>query len=113
MYLQLSDSVEINKNSYRSNDILARSEASVGAKIENYIKSHDVTFKFPIVDSEVTVDARNLDSDSLDVKLKFNSATGAVEGKNYLSQISNIISAIMFVRAVWNFIASFSGLVQF
>lgn len=104
--------MEINKNSYRSNDISARSESSVGDKIENFIKSHDVTFKFPMVDSEVTVDARNLDSDSMDVKLRFNTGTEVVEGKNYFSQISSIISTIMFIRAVWNFIASFTGLFQ-
>ncbi|XP_044755182.1 uncharacterized protein LOC123314128 [Coccinella septempunctata] len=98
---KLSDSVEINKNSYRSNDISARSEASVGDKIENYIKSHDVTFKFPALDSEVTVDARNLDSDSLDVKLRFNSGTEVVEArKSKLKKILFPILTFVLLKAI-------------
>lgn len=46
--------------------------------VEEYLKSHDVTFKLPIVDSKVTLGARNLDNDELDVKLNF--SKGEVQG---------------------------------
>lgn len=69
--LQLTDDVEINRNSYRSNDVSARSEMGFEETVEEYLKSHDVTFKLPLVDSKITLGARSLDNDELDVKVKF------------------------------------------
>ncbi|KAK9890828.1 hypothetical protein WA026_012174 [Henosepilachna vigintioctopunctata] len=98
---KISDSVQVNRNDYRSNDVSARSQESIADKVENYIKSHDVTFKFPIVDSEVTVGARNLDSDSLDVKLRFNSGTEVVEArKSKLKKILFPILTFVLLKAI-------------
>ncbi|KAL3267848.1 hypothetical protein HHI36_006989 [Cryptolaemus montrouzieri] len=97
---KLSDTVEVNQNGYRSNDITSRSEQSIGDKIENYIKSHDVTFKFPIVDSEVTVDARNLDSDSLDIKWNFNSGNEVEARKSKLKKILFPILTFVLLKAI-------------
>lgn len=48
--------------------------------IEEYLKSHDVTFKLPIVGSKVTLGARNLDNEEVDLKVSF--SEGEVQGKS-------------------------------
>lgn len=69
--LQLSENVEINRNSYRSNDVSARSENGLEENVEEYIKSHDATFTLPIAGTKVTLGARNLDNDEIDLKVSF------------------------------------------
>lgn len=66
--------VEINRNSYRANEITSRSDASLEDHVENYLKTHDATFKLPILGSSVTLGARNLDQDELDLNVKFSTA---------------------------------------
>lgn len=75
----MSDNVEINRNSYRSNDVSARSENGLEGNVEEYIKSHDATFTLPIAGAKVTLGARNLDNDEIDLKVSF--SEGDVQGK--------------------------------
>ncbi|KAL1498047.1 hypothetical protein ABEB36_008907 [Hypothenemus hampei] len=67
---QILDDVKVFKNSHRSNEISSRSNAAYEDRIENYIKSHDVEFKLPVIGS-VTVQARSLDIDELNFKVNF------------------------------------------
>ncbi|KAK9692582.1 Protein of unknown function (DUF1676) [Popillia japonica] len=71
---KLSDNVEINRNSYRSNEITSRSDVNLEDKIDEYVKSHDFNFKLPF-GSSVTLDAKNLDLDQLNLKLSFSDST--------------------------------------
>lgn len=75
--LQLSEAVEITRNSYRANEVSARGDGSIENNVEEYIKSHDATFKLPAVGS-VTLAARNLDNDEIDFKINF--GNGVQEG---------------------------------
>lgn len=75
----MSDHVEISRNSYRSNDVSARSENGLEENVEEYIKSHDATFTLPIAGTKVTLGARNLDSDEIDLKVSF--SEGEVQGE--------------------------------
>lgn len=73
---QLSDYIQIAKN---GNEVTGRSDDSIETSVEDFIKSHDVTFKLPVIGSTLTFAARNLDQDEVDVKFRFND--GQVEGK--------------------------------
>lgn len=63
--------MEVKRNN-NDNVVVGRSSESLEENIENYVKTHDVTFKLPVIGS-VTLGARNLDSDELDLKLDFKS----------------------------------------
>lgn len=52
------------------------------AKLEQYVKSHQVSFEVPLTGSTVTLGGRNLDNDELDLKVKLNSIS-ELEGKIY------------------------------
>lgn len=69
--------MEVSRNSYNGNEVTSRSENSIEDNVEEYIKKHDVTFKLPL-ESKITLGARNLDSDEVDLKLNFG---GEVEGQ--------------------------------
>lgn len=88
-FFQISDDVEVIRNEYRANEVSARSEQSLEDKVQEYIQSHDVTFKLPF-ESEVTLGARNLDSDELNLKLKFSE-----EARGKKSKLKKIIVPIM------------------
>lgn len=77
---QISDNVEVVRNEYRANEVVARGEQSLEDNVKEYIQSHDVTFKLPLGESTVSVGTRNLDSDELDIKLKFSESSGVQEG---------------------------------
>ena len=89
---QVSDDVEINRNSYRSNEVTSRSEMTLDKTIEEYVKSHDVTFNLPMLESKVTLGARNLDDDELDVKLSFSDSS---EGRRRKSKLKKIFVPIL------------------
>lgn len=57
-----------------------RSIETLEDKLEKYVKDHDVAFDVPIIGSRVTVGARNLDSDEVDLKINFSSGSD-LEGK--------------------------------
>lgn len=61
------------RNSYSLNDVTSRSEDSIEDHIENYLKTHDVTFNLPIFDTKIALGARNLDNEELDLKVNFGS----------------------------------------
>ncbi|KAL3267846.1 hypothetical protein HHI36_006987 [Cryptolaemus montrouzieri] len=88
---QLGDFLEISKNKYQPQQS-ARS-SSVEGNVENYLKSHDVTIKFPGVGSAVTVEGRNLDKNEVNLKLSLNH--GGVEARK--SKLKKIIGPILIV----------------
>lgn len=69
------------RNDYQTNEVEGRSDNSLEATVEEYIKTHDVTFKLPIVGSTLTFAGRNLDQNEVDLKVNFNDGS-QVEGKN-------------------------------
>lgn len=85
-YFQISDDVEVNRNDNTDEEFTGRSDISYTDKIENYIKTHDVTFKLPV--GLIKVGARNLDNNELDVKLKFNEARDDEQGKNDILMVT-------------------------
>ncbi|RZC37777.1 uncharacterized protein BDFB_010887 [Asbolus verrucosus] len=89
---QISESVEVKRNSYTPNEITSRSESSIESNVEEYIKSHDVTFNLPI-GPKLTLGARNLDNDEIDLKLNFGSEAQARKSK--LKKI--VIPILVFV----------------
>lgn len=49
--------------------------------VEQYIESHDVTFKVPLAGAKVTVSPKNINEDELNLKIKFApEGRSAVEG---------------------------------
>ncbi|XP_063919187.1 uncharacterized protein LOC135134436 [Zophobas morio] len=84
----IGDDVEVSRNSYQPNEITSRSENSIEDTVEEYMKSHDVTFNLP--GTKVTVGARNLDSEELDFKVNFG---GEVEARK--SKLKKVIVPIL------------------
>lgn len=68
-----------------------RSDASLEDNIEEYLQSHDVTFKLPVEGSSVTVGARNLDQDELDLKFRFSESGNGVQEGNTCRLLKNKI----------------------
>lgn len=65
------------RNSNRWDEVSARA-SGLEDRVEMYLKTHDVRFKLP-VGGELTLGARNMDYDQLDLSLNFGSK-GSVEG---------------------------------
>lgn len=91
--------MEVTRNA-RSNEInSARSSVSTWEeRIENYIQTHDVTFKLPLVDSKVTLGARNLDQDEVDLKVNFGGEVQARKSK--LKKIFIPILVFVLLKAI-------------
>nr|CAI5852280.1 unnamed protein product [Callosobruchus analis] len=66
---KVSEDVEVSRNDETLSEVNQRS-LDLERKIENYVKTHDLTFKLPI-GGKITMGARNLDNDELDVTWKF------------------------------------------
>ncbi|XP_022917873.1 uncharacterized protein [Onthophagus taurus] len=96
---RISDHVTINRNTYRSNEIEARS-SSFDEKIENYMKSHDVTFDLPLVNSKITLEGRNLDEDELNLKLSFSNPNEVQARKSKLKKIFVPILVFILLKAM-------------
>ncbi|XP_017770569.1 PREDICTED: uncharacterized protein LOC108558233 [Nicrophorus vespilloides] len=94
---KLSEDVEITRNG-RSNEITSRGSSSLEESVENYIQSHDVTFNLPIVGSSVTLGARNLDNDEVDLKMKFSGVEEARKSK--LKKIFIPILVFVLLKAI-------------
>ncbi|XP_060529019.1 uncharacterized protein LOC132703654 [Cylas formicarius] len=94
---EIGDDVKVTKNSYRSTEVTSRSGGDYEDKIENYIKSHDVTFNLPVVGS-VTMGARNLDGDELDFKFNFGGVEEARKSK--LKKIFIPILVFVLLKAI-------------
>ncbi|RZC39805.1 uncharacterized protein BDFB_012022, partial [Asbolus verrucosus] len=95
----LSDYIEITRNSYQNRE--AKNANSLEDTIEEYMKSHDVNFKLPIVGSTLTFAARNLDNDEVDVKLRFNSGSQVeARKKSKLKKIFVPIFVFILIKAM-------------
>ncbi|CAK1594598.1 unnamed protein product [Parnassius mnemosyne] len=91
---QISEAVEVTKND-AGNDVTGRSSGDFFDSIENYIQSHDVTFKLPIADTKVTVSPRNLDNDELSLNIKFNKEGARSVGEARKAKLKKIIVPIL------------------
>ncbi|XP_044271485.1 uncharacterized protein LOC123015676 [Tribolium madens] len=88
---QISEGVEVTRN---NNEVVtSRSENSIEDNIEGFIKTHDVKIDAPLFGTKVTLGARNLDSDEIDLKLNFGSPVEARKSK--LKKI--VIPILVFV----------------
>ncbi|KAF7279540.1 hypothetical protein GWI33_007059 [Rhynchophorus ferrugineus] len=95
--LQVGGDVEITRtaSSGRSSDV------SFTDFIENYVKSHDVSFKIPFVGSTVTLGGRNLDNEELSFKLKFDSGSQVqARKKSKIKKIFVPILAFILLKAM-------------
>lgn len=92
--------MEISRNSYRSNDVSGRSEQGIEDHVEEYIKSHDATFALPIAGARVTLGARNLDSDEVDLKVSFGEGRSAEARKSKLKKIFIPILVFVLLKAM-------------
>ncbi|KXJ68145.1 hypothetical protein RP20_CCG005446 [Aedes albopictus] len=90
---QLTDDVEVHGNGYAG--LGARSSNGVLDNVEQYLKSHDVTFKLPVADAKVTVSPRNIDNEELSLTFSFPKTSGrsAVEARK--SKLKKIVIPIM------------------
>ncbi|XP_063919168.1 uncharacterized protein LOC135134414 [Zophobas morio] len=86
---QISDFVEIKRNDAVSRE--ARSN-SLEDTVEDYMKTHDFTFKLPYIGSTLTFAGRNLDQDEVDVKLRFED--GQVDARKKKSKLKKIFVPI-------------------
>nr|CAH7742904.1 unnamed protein product [Callosobruchus chinensis] len=68
-YFQFSD-IEVSRNNHQLSETTARSEDSIEAGVEDFLKTHDVTFKVPQL-GDVKVDSRSLDNEEINLKLNF------------------------------------------
>lgn len=57
-----------------------RSNNSLEGKLEQYVKSHQISFEVPLTGSTVTLGGKNLDNDELDLTIKLESKS-ELEGK--------------------------------
>ncbi|KAG5893950.1 hypothetical protein JTB14_009697 [Gonioctena quinquepunctata] len=95
---QVSEDVEVKRNDAEESEVSGRSGDYEG-RIEKYIKTHDVTFKVPVVGT-VRLGARNLDSDELDFSLQFG-GKGVEEGrKSKLKKIFIPILVFVLLKAI-------------
>ncbi|KAF2893999.1 hypothetical protein ILUMI_12177 [Ignelater luminosus] len=99
---QITENVEVTRNSFRGNEVSGRSDASLEENIQEYLQSHDVTFKFPVEGSSVTVGARNLDQDELDLKFRFSESGNGVQEarKSKLKKIIIPIFIFILLKAI-------------
>lgn len=68
------------RNAAPVNEVSGRSDGDFLDTIESYIRSHDVSFKLPIVGGEVTVQPRHLDQDEFNVNVKLNDSADEAKG---------------------------------
>lgn len=69
---QLTDDISVVRNTAPLNEVSGRSDGDFFDNVESYIRSHDVTFKLPIVGGAVTVQPRNLDQAEFNLNIKLN-----------------------------------------
>lgn len=91
-YLQVSETVEVTRNSYPVEEVSARGEASFLDNVQTYINSHDVTFKLPL-ESSVKVSTRNIDDDQLSFDVKFGQGRAIEEARK--SKLKKVVIPIL------------------
>ncbi|XP_063989583.1 uncharacterized protein LOC135168901 [Diachasmimorpha longicaudata] len=89
---KVSDSVEVTRNSQPVEETAARSEASFLDTVQNYLVSHDVTFKLPL-ESAVKVSARNIEDDQISFDVKFGQGRAVEEARK--SKLKKVIIPIL------------------
>lgn len=89
---QVSESVEVTRNSQPIEEIAARSETSFLDTVQNYLVSHDVTFKLPL-ESAVKVSARNIDNDQITFDVQFGQGRAVEEARK--SKLKKVIIPIL------------------
>ncbi|VEN50392.1 unnamed protein product [Callosobruchus maculatus] len=86
---KVSEDVEVSRNDKPMDEVSQRS-LDLESKVENYVKTHDVTFKLP-VGGKITMGARNLDNDELDVTWKFEDRS--IEARQWIN--------LEMLRKIW------------
>ncbi|XP_043266918.1 uncharacterized protein [Venturia canescens] len=89
---KVSESVEVTRNTETVDEASARSDASFLDTMQNYLVSHDVTFKLPL-DSAVKVSARNIEDDQLTFDVKFGQGRAVEEARK--SKLKKVIIPIL------------------
>ncbi|EDS33690.1 osiris 19 [Culex quinquefasciatus] len=93
---QLTDDIEVHGNGFSGNGARSIGGGALDT-VEQYLKSHDVTFKLPVADAKVTVSPRNIDDEELTLTVRFpkaaNGARSAVEARK--SKLKKIVIPIM------------------
>ncbi|CAK9807944.1 hypothetical protein ANTQUA_LOCUS5397 [Anthophora quadrimaculata] len=89
---EVSETVEVTRNSNPVEEVSARSEASFLDNVQTYLSSHDVTFKLPL-DSSVKVSARNIDDDQLSFDVKFGQGRAVEEARK--SKLKKVVIPIL------------------
>ncbi|XP_034949905.1 uncharacterized protein Osi19 [Chelonus insularis] len=89
---KVSDSVEVTRNSQPVEESSARSEGSLLDTVQNYLISHDVTFKLPL-ESAVKVSARNIEDDRISFDVKFGQGRAVEEARK--SKLKKVIIPIL------------------
>ncbi|XP_044727530.1 uncharacterized protein LOC123291126 [Chrysoperla carnea] len=92
---QLTEDISVVRNAAPVNEVSGRSDGDFLDTIESYIRSHDVSFKLPIVGGEVTVQPRNLDQDEFNVNVKLNDSADEAKGAARRSKLKKIIVPIL------------------
>lgn len=88
---KVSETVEVTKNSQDIKES-ARSEETFMETVQNYLISHDVTFKLPL-ESAVKVSARNIDDDQISFDVKFGQGRAVEEARK--SKLKKVIIPIL------------------
>lgn len=89
---QISETVEVTRNSNPVEEVSARSEPSFLENLRTYLISHDVTFKLPL-ESSVKISSRNIDDDELSFNLKFGQGRAVEEARR--SKLKKVIIPIL------------------
>ncbi|OAD62718.1 hypothetical protein WN48_06917 [Eufriesea mexicana] len=89
---QVSETVEVTRNSYPVEEVSGRSEGSFLENVQTYLSSHDVTFKLPM-ESSVKVSARNIDDDQLTFDVKFGQGRAVEEARK--SKLKKVVIPIL------------------
>ncbi|XP_026472436.1 uncharacterized protein LOC113376655 [Ctenocephalides felis] len=92
---QVSENVEISRNSYSANEVDGRSDGSFLDSVEKYLKGHDVSFKMPFGESKVKISPRNLDNDELDISVKFEDDVNEAKSSTRKSKLKKIVLPIL------------------
>ncbi|XP_037911307.1 uncharacterized protein LOC119651680 [Hermetia illucens] len=98
---KLTEDIEVRSNGPVEE---ARSQSDFLGFVENYVQSHDVTMKIPVVNSEVTISPRNINSDELDIKFKFldseERSVGEGRRRNKMKKIIVPIMVLILLKAM-------------
>lgn len=87
---QLTDAVEVRSNGYTP-AFESRGDKDVFEKVEDYIQSHDATFKLPAAGAEITLSSKAVNDGELDLNVKF----AGVEERGKKSKLKKIMIPIL------------------